>query len=36
MVIEPSESRSIIAEAFDLLRSKREVLQERRHDNTPL
>ena len=36
MVIEPAESRRVIAEAFDLLRTKREELPERHHDNTPL
>lgn len=36
MVIDPSETRSQIASALDLLYSKREKLPRRRHDNTPL
>ena len=35
-VIEPSETRSEIASALEMLTSKRERLRKRRHDNTPL
>ena len=36
MVIDPADSRKQIAEALDLLASKRERLPRRRHDNSPL
>jgi acetyl-CoA carboxylase carboxyltransferase component len=36
MVIEPSETRSVVSEAFALLASRRERLSSRRHDNGPL
>jgi len=36
MVIDPSETRKQIAEALDLLATKRERLPRRRHDNSPL
>ena len=36
MVIEPRDTRRVVAESLDLLRTKREELPERRHDNTPL
>jgi len=36
MVIEPSETRRMVAESLELLRTKREKLPRRRHDNTPL
>jgi len=35
-VIDPAESRSVIAAALDALDDKRELLQPRNHDNTPL
>ena len=35
-VIEPGETRSVIAHALEVLASKRERLQPRGHDNTPL
>jgi acetyl-CoA carboxylase carboxyltransferase component len=35
-VIEPSETRVVIAEALRMLADKRERLQSRPHDNTPL
>jgi acetyl-CoA carboxylase carboxyltransferase component len=35
-VIDPSETRKMIAEAVAVLSSRREFLPERRHDNTPL
>jgi acetyl-CoA carboxylase carboxyltransferase component len=36
MVIDPADTRKQIAEALDLLASKRERLPRRRHDNSPL
>ena len=36
MVIEPADTRKSVAEALEVLRTKREELPERRHDNTPL
>ena len=36
MVIEPEDTRARLAEAFSMLRTKREVVPRRRHDNTPL
>ncbi len=36
MVIEPSETRRVVSEALSMLRTKREELPERRHDNSPL
>jgi len=36
MVIEPGDTRRMVAESLDLLRTKRENLPQRRHDNTPL
>jgi acetyl-CoA carboxylase carboxyltransferase component len=36
MVVEPAETRKIVADALELLRTKREELPERRHDNSPL
>jgi len=36
MVIEPVETRRMVAESLELLRTKRENLPRRRHDNTPL
>ncbi len=36
MIIEPETTRSSLANAFEMLRTKREVISERRHDNTPL
>jgi acetyl-CoA carboxylase carboxyltransferase component len=35
-VIEPAETRRVIARALDMLASKREDLRPRKHDNTPL
>jgi acetyl-CoA carboxylase carboxyltransferase component len=35
-VIDPAETRSEVAAAFDVLSSKREVLPRRSHDNLPL
>ena len=35
-VIEPSETRSVIGHALEMLVDKREQLQARPHDNTPL
>jgi len=35
-VINPAETRSIIANALTVLQEKRERLQSRKHDNTPL
>ena len=35
-VIEPADTRSQVAAAFDMLAGKRERLPRRRHDNTPL
>jgi acetyl-CoA carboxylase carboxyltransferase component len=35
-VIEPAETRAAVAAALDALATKREVLQGRKHDNTPL
>jgi propionyl-CoA carboxylase beta chain len=35
-VIDPAESRREIASAFAMLSDKREKLQQRKHDNTPL
>jgi len=35
-VIEPAETRSVIADALTVLESKREHLQARKHDNSPL
>ncbi|MEI7992893.1 MAG: carboxyl transferase domain-containing protein, partial [Actinomycetota bacterium] len=35
-VINPAETRSIIANALTVLQDKRERLQSRKHDNTPL
>ncbi len=35
-VIDPSETRSLIANALEILADKREDLQTRQHDNTPL
>jgi propionyl-CoA carboxylase beta chain len=34
-VIEPAETRAVIAQALDTLADKREKLQPRKHDNTP-
>lgn len=36
MVIEPAETRRVVAEALEMLTTKREVLGPRRHDNLPL
>lgn len=36
MVIDPAETRRHVASALDLLHTKRESLQQRRHDNLPL
>jgi acetyl-CoA carboxylase carboxyltransferase component len=36
VVIDPSETRKMISEAVAMLSSRRELLPERRHDNTPL
>ena len=36
MVIEPDETRAKLHEAFDMLRTKRDIVPSRRHDNTPL
>ena len=36
MVIDPADTRKLVADALDLLASKREHLPRRRHDNTPL
>ncbi|MDC1390583.1 methylmalonyl-CoA carboxyltransferase, partial [Acidimicrobiales bacterium] len=36
MVIDPADTRRQIAEALDLLATKRERLPRRRHDNSPL
>ena len=35
-VIDPAETRQIIARALDLLRGKREELPKRKHGNVPL
>jgi acetyl-CoA carboxylase carboxyltransferase component len=35
-VVQPAETRAIIAHALDVLEDKRERLQPRKHDNTPL
>jgi acetyl-CoA carboxylase carboxyltransferase component len=35
-VIEPAETRAVIAHALEVLADKREQLQARKHDNTPL
>jgi acetyl-CoA carboxylase carboxyltransferase component len=35
-VIEPSETRRVISQALGLLSSRREMLSDRRHDNSPL
>jgi acetyl-CoA carboxylase carboxyltransferase component len=35
-VIDPAETRAVIAHALDVLADKREQLQARKHDNTPL
>ena len=35
-VVEPADTRTIIIQALQTLRDKREVLQPRHHDNTPL
>jgi acetyl-CoA carboxylase carboxyltransferase component len=35
-VIDPAETRATVAEALDVLRSKRELLPRRSHDNLPL
>ena len=36
MVIDPADTRKEVADALDLLASKRERLPRRRHDNSPL
>lgn len=36
LIIDPEQTRSEVAEALDLLATKREQLPRRRHDNTPL
>lgn len=36
MVIAPAETRRVVAEALEMLSTKREVLAPRRHDNLPL
>ncbi|MCP3939660.1 MAG: methylmalonyl-CoA carboxyltransferase [Actinomycetia bacterium] len=36
MVVEPADTRRVVAESLSMLRTKREELPERRHDNTPL
>jgi acetyl-CoA carboxylase carboxyltransferase component len=35
-VIDPAETRAVVVEALDVLRSKREHLPRRSHDNLPL
>ena len=35
-VIDPAETRRVVSDALDVLASKRERLQARKHDNTPL
>ena len=35
-VIDPAETRSVVASALAALGSKRERIQPRKHDNTPL
>jgi propionyl-CoA carboxylase beta chain len=35
-VIDPAETRSVVASALTALESKRERIQPRKHDNTPL
>jgi acetyl-CoA carboxylase carboxyltransferase component len=35
-VIDPAETRDIVARALDVLATKRERLQARKHDNSPL
>jgi propionyl-CoA carboxylase beta chain len=35
-VIDPSDTRRVVAAAFEMLSSKRERLVPRKHDNTPL
>ncbi|HLI24355.1 MAG TPA: carboxyl transferase domain-containing protein [Acidimicrobiales bacterium] len=35
-VIDPAETRRVIARSLDLLRSKREELPKRKHGNIPL
>jgi acetyl-CoA carboxylase carboxyltransferase component len=34
-VIDPAETRIVVARAFDLLRSKQEAIVGRKHDNSP-
>ena len=35
-VIEPSQTRRLVARSFDLLRSKQEMLAGKKHGNSPL